>query len=913
MLPPIACPDADILTSLLSGRLPYREVERFAKHLEECIDCARAAEKLGIEDPLASALPASVSVGLDADEERVSSLIQDLCQLQSTARIAENGGETAHNTLWDIGSALAHSSQPDFLGRIGPYWVQSQIGSGGMGEVYLARQERPNRAVALKILRPRLGSDRNLLARFHAEADAAARLRHPNIVQVYQSGESAEAAFIAMELVEGGSLSARLTESVLAPREAARLMSPLARAVNFAHTNGVVHRDLKPSNVLLERDGTPKLSDFGLAKLIGEAGGDRTRTGEVIGTPSYMAPEQADGERTAGPQSDIYGLGAILYECLTGRPPFKGSSPLNTLEQIRTLDPIPPAKLQPGIPRDLQTICLKCLEKNSSSRYPSALELAEDLERFLRGEPIVARPVGVAIRTWKWARRRPTIAGLLAIVCVLASGIAALIVTYTARLHTEVERANANAVEARRQQDRASAHYRSARSAIRLIIKRLDDHRTDEIPRLSELRQNQLEDALSFYEGILGGLNDPSPEVQLDAAVAAAVVGEIQFRLGRHGPSEESFLRAIALYEGLPDEIRTSRDGRNGLIHCYNHLGELGKSREGRMEHYLLKARAEAEEQARIEPPDSNWWNVVANVENNLAGYYYNAGREDRAEQGYLKAIEIRSRLTSYHPEIETYRADLGETFLNLGHAYNSANRVSKSEEAFRQADDLLRPLFQAHPGEDRYRLSLAALCIDWGHLAMRADRPQALAKFNRAVDLADPVLAREPHDIHARERSIQAHGSRAEVLYQLGRVTEALNDWDCLVERADDSARPGHQVNRAYVLYLAGRRQQAIAAAFDLIGNARLSDSNRYNLACIFALSASPERVELAFCPLTSVAAAELRAAIALDLLRSLKKAGFFLQPGHERLLLEDVDLGQIRKSKAFHSLLNDRTANPG
>lgn len=306
------------------------------------------------------------------------------------------------------------------LPRIPGYEVTEILGQGGMGIVYKARHLALNRPVALKMIRTGQNADPGELVRFKSEAQAAARLQHPSIVQVFEVGEHAGLPFFALELVDGGSLAARLAQRLPSPTEAAGLVETLAQAMHFAHCRNVVHRDLKPANVLLTAEGLPKVTDFGLARQL-DADSSQTRTGVVMGTPSYMAPEQASGQtHAAGPAADVYALGAILYVMLTGQPPFKGATSLETLDQVRGKDPVPPSRLQPRLPRDLETICLKCLAKEPERRYASAQELAEDLRRFQNGEPIRARPVGNGERVWRWARRNPMIAALIALAHVLA-------------------------------------------------------------------------------------------------------------------------------------------------------------------------------------------------------------------------------------------------------------------------------------------------------------------------------------------------------------------------------------------------------------------------------------------------------------------------------------------------------------
>jgi WD40 repeat protein/tRNA A-37 threonylcarbamoyl transferase component Bud32 len=298
------------------------------------------------------------------------------------------------------------------------YEILAELGRGGMGVVYKARQTKLNRLVALKMILSGAHARPEDLARFSAEAEAVAGLRHPHIVQIYDVGEQGGLPFFSLEFVEGGTLADRLDGTPWEAPRAAQMVELLARAMHAAHTAGVIHRDLKPANVLLTADGTPKVTDFGLAKRL-DGAGSQTRTGTIMGTPSYMAPEQAGGRtHDLGPATDVYALGAVLYELLTGRPPFRAATDLDTVLQVINREPVPPAQLNAKVPRDLETVCLKCLHKDPARRYASALELADDLRHFLNHEPIRARPVGRVERFGRWCRRNPVVASLAAAVAV---------------------------------------------------------------------------------------------------------------------------------------------------------------------------------------------------------------------------------------------------------------------------------------------------------------------------------------------------------------------------------------------------------------------------------------------------------------------------------------------------------------
>jgi tetratricopeptide (TPR) repeat protein/tRNA A-37 threonylcarbamoyl transferase component Bud32 len=372
------------------------------------------------------------------------------------------------------------------------YDVLSVLGEGGMSTVYLARHLALKRQVALKVLRADRVADPERRYRVLAEAEAIARLQHPHIVQIFEVGEwrppgqATPQPYLALEHLSGGSLGQVLHgQGVIKPAEAARLIAVLGRAVHVAHQAGIVHRDLKPSNVLFDLDGTPKVADFGLAKRLGRTDG-QTETGQVMGTPSYMAPEQARGlTKEIGPAADVYALGAILYEMLTWRPPFKAPTPAETLMQVLHEDPVPPSRLQSRIPRDLETICLKCLAKEPHRRYASAAALADDLGRYLAGETIRARRTPVWERGWKWARRRPAAAALVAIGLVASVALTGAFSYYN---RSETRRLTGLRLESedllfRGRDGLARKDWASGRLALSKVLTKIEAE-----PRLADLR-----------------------------------------------------------------------------------------------------------------------------------------------------------------------------------------------------------------------------------------------------------------------------------------------------------------------------------------------------------------------------------------------------------------------------------------
>jgi WD40 repeat protein/tRNA A-37 threonylcarbamoyl transferase component Bud32 len=422
---------------------------------------------------------------------------------QDRTRIAPPENPSAGETLALPSQSPLLSNEGGVPKRIGAYEVLDVLGRGGMGVVYKARQAGLNRLAALKmILAAEHASDEERL-RFEIEAQAVAKLQHPNIVQIYEVSEEEGRPYFSLEFVDGGTLSGRLDNNPLPARQAADLIEPLARAIHYAHENGILHRDLKPGNILLTMQGTPKITDFGLAKRMGDDSSHQTGTGSILGTPAYMAPEQAEGKiRELGPGVDIYALGSVLYHALTGRPPFVGETVLDTLQQVKNDDPVPPRRLQPKVPRDLEIICLKCLQKEPHKRYHTAADLADDLKRFLDNEPIKARAVSPLGRAIKWARRRPQIAALLALLFVVVVGGFFGMLALWLRAEGLRREATESMIEAKKQEKLANENSAESKRRLYAAEMNLAERAIQDakVGRVDELLKSQKDKKLRGFE-----------------------------------------------------------------------------------------------------------------------------------------------------------------------------------------------------------------------------------------------------------------------------------------------------------------------------------------------------------------------------------------------------------------------------
>jgi serine/threonine-protein kinase len=718
------------------------------------------------------------------------------------------------------------------LPRIPGYEVEAVLGRGGMGIVFRARHLRLNRSVALKMALAGDFAEPRERQRFQREAEAAAGLRHPNVVQIYDVGDTDGRPYLTMELVEGGSLAQKLAGTPQPAREAATLLAVLAGAVHAAHACGIIHRDLKPGNVLLTGDGVPKISDFGLARRL-EGTPGLTQSGVPLGTPSYMAPEQARSQTQAiRPAVDVYALGAILYEVLTGRPPFRGETAAETVLQVISQDPVPPSRLSTRLPRDLETICLKCLEKEPGRRYVSAAALADDLRRFGEGRPIQARPVGHAERLWRWGRRNPTAAALLATALALI-GLALGGGTWFVQQRAE-RRADAAHLrnEISTDVDQAASlrkgfHFREARELLEQARQRLQPAGPDDLRRqvdqalaVLDLVENLDKARLqsnspvkgrfevswaeplyteAFANAGLGQPGDDSAAVAArvrDSAVRADIVAALDdWASTTSDPARRGWLLAVARGtdpDPLRDRLRQPELWRNGpaltklvqetMLVEKVRVDELSPQLAVTLGRILFQNHEDAVPlltAAHARHPHDFWLNFQ------LGWTLCESRRSDEA-LGYFRAAMA-------------LRPDAAPTYRGVGASLGRMGRVDEAIGYFQQALNIAPDYAVAHN--------------DLGSaLGGKRRLDEAIDHFREAIRLCP-------------ERSAVTHANLGSALQQKGRLDEAIDHFQEAVRLDPQFAWAHNDLGAA--LYLKGRLDDAInhcqeAIRLDPKGSAR-------------------------------------------------------------------------------------------
>ena len=700
-------------------------------------------------------------------------------------------------------------------GSIGGYQVLAELGRGGMGVVYKCLDTDLDRAVAVKTIAAGQHATAEQRARFDSEARAVARLKHPHIIAIHAVGHHDGLPYLSLEFAEGGSLSRRLGRGPMPFCGAAELIETVARALHAAHEAGVIHRDLKPSNVLFTADGAPKVSDFGLAKLLVRES-QTTLSGEPLGTPSYMSPEQALGEKLVGPPTDIYALGAVLYEAITGRPPFLSESAIETVKLVVSAEVVAPRMLRPDVPRDLETICLRCLERVPSNRYESAAALAEDLRRFVEGRPTLARPVRSPVRLWRWCRRNPrlaTLSGTLAATVLVAIAvIVGLIYRHNLQLRAEIARTRAK-------EDEARGSYREAQAALRKVLARHNEPRFAGVPRLVELRREQRQDVLSFYERVLGKMTSSDAVVRADTARAFSEASMLQHELGHSDQAEISVGRAILLYDGLRAEGKWDLEMAARAAECLMRRGIYLLGLKKLDQAITVEQEAVKQAEAVVDAGPFNLLNkeLLAVCHHDLGTAFWTAGRKGEAKAHFRKAIEIREAIDP--SKVIGLESSLAEALINDGVVYWHEGQPDQAEKRFRRAEELLLSV----PNERRDALhndsvlaqvdaSRSGMLVETGKYAA------AIVRTDAGLKRIEHYLQTEPNDELVRTTCLQLHGNRAYALMGQENFGEATKEWARVIELSGNSVPPDYRIKLALALVYAGRVVEASGAEAEFL-----------------------------------------------------------------------------------------------
>jgi serine/threonine protein kinase len=788
-------------------------------------------------------------------------------------------------TLTRVGDESPTREAPSSFAPPG-YEILGELGRGGMGVVYRARQRSLNRIVALKVILGAGHAGAEQLSRFRAEATTAARLQHPNIVQVFEVGEHEGQPYFSLEFIEGGSLADFLKGEPQPPRDAAELVRTLALAVQHAHSKGVIHRDLKPANVLLVSGGAvsgessqpptthhspltihqPKITDFGLAKQQA-ADSKLTTSGAILGTPSYMAPEQAAGDgKAVGPATDVYALGAILYELLTGRPPFRAASVMDTVLQVMHDDPVPPSRLEPKLPRDLETICLKCLAKKPEQRYSTAAALADDLGRFLNGEPIHARPVSSVVKAWKWSRRHPALAAIVFILAVpLPAMLAVMIYLFvearSAKQQVEQEKEEVAQAhqEAERERKLAQEYLQNALGTMDRILERIGDDRLSRIPAVQEERAAIMAEALAFFETLLR-IDSTDPRVREETAQTFARMSRVSLMGGRTTDAAKAGQGSVDLYRSLADQFPDRPEYRNELAQAYMFLGHshiLSADFSAGLKAYE-SAAAVAEALAREFPGEPAYRATAAECRRSL-GYFYTHAGPTGGEEHFKEGMRLAEELFRQHPHNAEYRALLlslvggySQLLALRGRTNEAAPLVARGLELTTIPRDKLPRKGNArlHLDQGTIQVRLAAAT-----LAQRAGRKDHNIELLRDATAGfEKVIATQSQAFPFRLQALQAYIFLTLALSEKREIAEATRASARALELFDEILRDfpifadqqktkwfHAQGSQAMVLHArnlidGGRVAEAAKLADRLDAATVMAGVSAYNVACVFA-----------------------------------------------------------------------------
>ncbi len=691
------------------------------------------------------------------------------------------------NSLTHTEAATSLANEPSSNQKqIGDYEILDEIGRGGTGRVYRARDLRLGRIVALKTLLS-VDVDDEQLDRFRYEAESAAKLQHPNIVQVFEVCQQGEVSYLAMEYVEAGTLEALIAEEPIRPLEAAEMVRRLALAMHYAHGQGVVHRDLKPANILMgiDEDGElrqPKVADFGLAKQSWASEANRTRTGAILGTPGYMAPEQANGDaELIGPTTDVYALGAILYQLLTHRPPFHAGTLLETLDQVRSAEPVAPLRLNPQMSRDLDTICLKCLQKDPASRYQTAEDLAADLQRFLDGKPIVARPVGTVERCRKWARRRPAIAVTIAMSIAMSLVFGILAVAGVILEGKRAEERARDAIADRNKVDRARQREQEKVQSLIDLVTRLSGmgQQLSNSSAHDAVRIRAHRESVQMFDKLVEE-RPGDTQLLLHRGSAYAALGSALWEISQPEEAEKYLSVAVYSLEALISERDFDRDRLHKLAQAhlnYAHvLREAGKWDESESSYRrALEIWEKFALDAEVALEDPRVW--MAAAMNNLCVVLRHGRRNDEAEAMYRTAIQLLGDANKDHRYgmVLRYLPSVANRRI-LQRIGAAAKKDSADSSDADETADSPPPAPRDYPAQPVILTNLAISLDDLGQLlAAKGQFEEAESYSRRALAAREWLLSLSPTDPSVLSFAARSNNRMGLLYIRLKKYKEAI------------------------------------------------------------------------------------------------------------------------------------------